>query len=66
MGDLRTMCALSTPGMARSRVASKHRSVGTPAKPVTPPQFVSKMEDLVCSQTEPQLQIHGVGYREVV
>jgi hypothetical protein len=47
--------ALRIPGMGISRLASKQRSVGTPAKPVTPPQLVRRIELLVCCQIEPQL-----------
>ena len=45
-GDWARGAARRTPGMTTSFVASKQRSVGTPPRPVTPPQLVRRMDSL--------------------
>eukprot|EP00966_Prymnesium_polylepis_P034638 805431-Prymnesium_polylepis.1 len=57
---------LSTPGMTTSRDASKHRSVGTPDRPVTPPQLESVIELCVSSHVEPHGVEHAAASRVLV
>ena len=63
---LATIWSCSTPGMTRSRVASKQRSVGTPPRPETAPQLESRIEVRVCPLGSGASRWGSGGDREVI